>query len=581
MVLVSFFVLAFFAKPHSIFAQCRWNSDCGAGEYCVGGNCQTAQDYWCAKVDCGMSNGWYCGPCKPDPTSPPSSCTAITAAPTNLQPLTNTNVPAGSVTLRWNAVVGATKYALRVDDATANSWTNSCATINPGDVCNDNITATSYTYNVVAGHNYHWWVHALNNCGGGWNLASNAVFNGIAAATNRPALCQSATISGNSLAPGSPLTITSTANTTNIKNFNYVFFNRDNLDTNNIPKGIQFVQNVTFAITSPGSNVATKTITVNYADVDRPDTLWNNQKPRNIQVNAYFTDNNGGFSLADAKCVVQLSVVQPSPTDVPNCPLKTKGDANCDGTVNIADYAVWQQEFVRSKTTSDADFSRDNNVNLIDYAIWQHNFLSPAVTVAATSTLAPSATGAPTATLVPNATATATPTPTTPPPLSYLRAFLTSQQFGNGNLGGLSGADQKCQTLADAANLHGTFKAWLGTDTVSPISPGRFNTKNLPYKKVDGTLIANNFADLVDDSILSPINVDEKGTSYADGLVYSGTGGQGQIGSQWPNCVNWTSSSISDQGNVGDVAHTDYYWIDWYQRAACDVSRPIYCFEDR
>ncbi|MDF3017056.1 MAG: hypothetical protein K0R44_2281, partial [Thermomicrobiales bacterium] len=38
--------------------------------------------------------------------------------------------------------------------------------------------------------------------------------------------------------------------------------------------------------------------------------------------------------------------------------------------------------------------------------------------------------------------------------------FVTAEQF-SGNLGGLPGADNKCQVEADAAATGGTFAAWL------------------------------------------------------------------------------------------------------------------------
>jgi cysteine-rich repeat protein len=45
--------------------------------------------------------------------------------------------------------------------------------------------------------------------------------------------------------------------------------------------------------------------------------------------------------------------------------------------------------------------------------------------------------------------------------------FITSGSW-NGNLGGLAGGDGKCQTLANAAALGGTYKAWLSNNTQQP-----------------------------------------------------------------------------------------------------------------
>src|SRR5207248_2675590 len=43
------------------------------------------------------------------------------------------------------------------------------------------------------------------------------------------------------------------------------------------------------------------------------------------------------------------------------------------------------------------------------------------------------------------------------------RVFVTSVMY-DGNLGGLAGADAKCQARATAASLSGTYKAWLSDD---------------------------------------------------------------------------------------------------------------------
>lgn len=71
--------------------------------------------------------------------------------------------------------------------------------------------------------------------------------------------------------------------------------------------------------------------------------------------------------------------------------------------------------------------------------------------------------------------------------------FATSTYY-TGDLGGSTGADSKCMERASAANLIGNFKAWISTSTSSPFTT--FIKSNVPYKRVDGTTIANNWADL-------------------------------------------------------------------------------------
>ena len=49
-------------------------------------------------------------------------------------------------------------------------------------------------------------------------------------------------------------------------------------------------------------------------------------------------------------------------------------------------------------------------------------------------------------------------------------------------------------SIANAANLPGTFLAWLSDDTGSPAT--RFSQDGGPYQLVDGSIVANNWSDL-------------------------------------------------------------------------------------
>ncbi len=82
--------------------------------------------------------------------------------------------------------------------------------------------------------------------------------------------------------------------------------------------------------------------------------------------------------------------------------------------------------------------------------------------------------------------------------------FVTSITF-DGNTGGLAGADEKCQADADRpASIvpEGTYLAWLSDGTDSPDT--RFTKSSHPYILPDGTMIAEDSADLTDGSLLQP-----------------------------------------------------------------------------
>ncbi|KKS44943.1 MAG: hypothetical protein UV09_C0052G0001, partial [Candidatus Gottesmanbacteria bacterium GW2011_GWA2_42_18] len=244
----------------------------------------------------------------------------------------------------------------------------------------------------------------------------------------RPALCQSATISKTSLVPDDSLTITSTANTSDIKTFTYGFYNLDNLYGPNNPKPIFFTAD-THYIRSDSTTppVTTNSITVTYDRLNKPDLNWNSQKPIKIQVNAYFTNSEGKFSAPDANCVVQFNISSaptatpiPTATPVPGClcntdgscasvcafdkfaapityanPIKcslsdslfptppsdknswcqrnmrTKGDADGNGTINNMDYFYYISAVVGGKipVTVNPDFDGDGAVSNLDREI--------------------------------------------------------------------------------------------------------------------------------------------------------------------------------------------------------------------
>jgi len=148
----------------------------------------------------------------------------------------------------------------------------------------------------------------------------------------RPALCQSTTVSSSTLSSGGSLTITSTANTSDITTFTYAFYNEDNLADPNNPatvKPIFFTAGTHYqrSTTNP-PDPHSDSITVTYDELNHPDLNWGGQKPIKIHVNGYFT-NSQGFSWPDANCVVQFTVSTPTPTPTPtNTPTPTPTPVN-------------------------------------------------------------------------------------------------------------------------------------------------------------------------------------------------------------------------------------------------------------
>ena len=151
--------------------------------------------------------------------------------------------------------------------------------------------------------------------------------------------------------------------------------------------------------------------------------------------------------------------------------------------------------------------------------------------------------------------------------------FLTSNGIGNGgNLGGLAGADNHCQTLAQAAgagaNASGVVKVWrayLSTQAADgkPAVNARDRIGNGPWKNAKGVVIAKDVAELHGANGLTKQSaLSEKGEvvngrgdapNRHDVLTGSQPDGTAFAAGEDRTCKNWTSST---QG-AAMVGHSD------------------------
>ena len=152
--------------------------------------------------------------------------------------------------------------------------------------------------------------------------------------------------------------------------------------------------------------------------------------------------------------------------------------------------------------------------------------------------------------------------------------FVTSETY-TGNLGGVTGADEKCQALANEAGLDGTYKAWISGSTVSPSQ--RFIRSSLPFYLVDDRKIANNWKDLTSSSLDKPINIDENGVVINDGIlrVWTNTHPNGNLYTTTKSCSGWTS--LLDYGRYGDAWSSNSKWSS-NDYALCSDPSHLYCF---
>jgi len=149
---------------------------------------------------------------------------------------------------------------------------------------------------------------------------------------------------------------------------------------------------------------------------------------------------------------------------------------------------------------------------------------------------------------------------------SQMTFFLTSSGPGDGaNLGGLSGADTHCESLAGAIGAGGkNWRAYLSTT-----GPGGVNARDRigrgPWQNIEGTVVAENVDQLHFENYLTKESVlNEKGgmtngrgdtPNQHDILTGSYLDGTAISGSDDTTCSNWASGA--DGTGSAMVGHFD------------------------
>ncbi|MBX3216958.1 MAG: hypothetical protein KF850_33305 [Labilithrix sp.] len=150
------------------------------------------------------------------------------------------------------------------------------------------------------------------------------------------------------------------------------------------------------------------------------------------------------------------------------------------------------------------------------------------------------------------------------------RVFISSTTVA-GNLGGLAGADARCNELAEAAGLEGTFVAWLsaaGADARDRVGgPG-------PWLLVGTSAVAVTRAQLTQPPITRAIDRTETGEEAA-GIVWTGTTASGVHGGE--TCSAWRRT-LGGIGGTGDARTSTAAWTA-ASTSSCSFARRLYCFQ--
>lgn len=148
--------------------------------------------------------------------------------------------------------------------------------------------------------------------------------------------------------------------------------------------------------------------------------------------------------------------------------------------------------------------------------------------------------------------------------------FVTSAGPGKGgDLGGLAGADDHCQTLAQAAGAGSkTWRAYLSTQGAQAVN-ARDRIGNGPWSNAKGIVIATSVDDLhsAANNLTKQTALIEKGTvvngrgdtpNTHDVLTGSSPEGRSIAGDADMTCKNWASSTVG----AAMVGHSDRTGLD-------------------
>ena len=153
------------------------------------------------------------------------------------------------------------------------------------------------------------------------------------------------------------------------------------------------------------------------------------------------------------------------------------------------------------------------------------------------------------------------------------RVVFVTNTGQSADFGGIEGADALCVSQAAAAGLSGEFRAWLSTADSSVAD--RLTQSAVPYVLVDGTRIADDWADLTDGSLQAVIDLDATGMSHrAD--VWTGTLPSGLAYTE-ADCDGFTNGGMGS-ALCGTTQSINSSWTA-NQVPTCDTRLRLFCFE--
>ncbi|MBW7954818.1 hypothetical protein H3C61_03320 [Candidatus Gracilibacteria bacterium] len=176
------------------------------------------------------------------------------------------------------------------------------------------------------------------------------------------------------------------------------------------------------------------------------------------------------------------------------------------------------------------------------------------------------------------------------------RVFLTKATY-NGNLGGVAGADAKCQSVANGASLGGNWKAFISDSTSNFVDRYTLDNTKYLYTNLGGQPIftsglpgfyqVSNRKNAGDFLTYNNLTYEDKSIVSSTAMYWSNNETSGKNYSS-SNCTNWTLAS----GGAGYYGYLNYTGIDavgnpanlymfyYYSTYNCRTTAPLLCVEN-
>lgn len=160
--------------------------------------------------------------------------------------------------------------------------------------------------------------------------------------------------------------------------------------------------------------------------------------------------------------------------------------------------------------------------------------------------------------------------------------FVTSVHYKGGEIGGVQGADEKCQALAESAGRAGIFRAWLAS-SAEDAPAVRFIWHDLPYVDAAGVVLAGGWEDVDRPPLLNEHALPAQESSIPCGSTLHNAWSAGLYGPKVADDLEYDCGDFHDVDSLGAMAQLSgdgsvtINATCW--KISCAGSAPLICVE--